>query len=70
MKKKVFNKRLVLNKTTVADLEVRQLDELKGGGTAPLLCIDTELLGCSKGGTCMYNCTTRDPNQICYGTCV
>ncbi len=70
MKKKMFNKRLVLNKSTVADLEVRQMGAVKGGDTLPFFCIDSELVRCSKGGTCVYNCTTVNPMQICFGTCV
>lgn len=32
MKKKKFNKKLVLNKKTIANLTTKELDNLKGGG--------------------------------------
>jgi len=69
MKKKVFNKRLELNKKTVANLDGGQMGGVKGGGSSPLICIDT-LNRCTQYATCMYNCTTADPNQICYITCL
>lgn len=65
MKKKKFSKQLALNKKTVANLEARQLDGVKGGATRIIsLCIVFETCGgpCPTG---QYNCTTQDPNRIC-----
>jgi natural product precursor len=50
MKTKKFNKKLGLNKTTIADLDVRQMKGLKGGGiteTCPWVCEPTRK--CSGG---------------------
>jgi len=63
MKKKSFQKRLTLNKKTVANLNAGQLGQLKGGNTG-----DTNCRTCDCP-TAQYNCTTQDPNQICVNTC-
>ena len=68
MKKKAFTKRLVLNKTTVANLDGSQMVAVKGGDSEPILCIETMHKTCTCH-TCIYNCTTQDPNQICVNTC-
>ncbi len=39
MKKKKFDKKLVLNKETVAHLDPQKMDELRGGGTTVIVCI-------------------------------
>jgi hypothetical protein len=67
MKKKVFSKRLELNKKTVANLDGGQMANAKGGSDE-FLCITVPQ--CTQLATCMYNCTTADPNRICYITCV
>lgn len=67
MKKKTFTKRLELNKKTVANLDGSQMAEVKGG-SIEFICIT--IPNCTQMATCMYNCTTADPNKICYITCV
>jgi hypothetical protein len=56
MKTKKFNKKLVLNKSTVADLDGRRMNEIKGGSAFCSL-VKTQCLGATTG------------NQICHLTC-
>jgi len=63
MKTKAFNKRLELNKTTVANLEDRQMDKVKGGTrTIPWVCNTSWAEPC--------NCNTSDADPCHCNTSV
>lgn len=68
MKKKVFKKRLVLNKTTVADLDLGGMNAVIGGDSGDILCGE-KTRTCQACPTEVYNCTTADPGRICLNTC-
>ncbi len=68
MKKEKLKKRLVLNKTTVADLGLNQMGVVKGGATEHIFCTASYVKTC-ECNTAQYNCTTQDPHQICVNTC-
>lgn len=69
MKKKKFNKRLSLNKTTVANLDEGLMGMVIGGDTGLSECVCIKTYTCQGCHTQQYNCTTQDPTQICVNTC-
>ncbi len=61
MKPKKLNKKLSLNKKTVADLNVSEMGHLKGG------CLDTDIRksGCVTDNTCMIETCPTDCGASC-----
>lgn len=60
MKTKKLNKKLVLNKTTVADLEGRDMNRVRGGTNSVIVCTPTQRCNTSLADPC--DCPTRVPN--------
>ncbi len=72
MKNKKINKKLVLNKSTITDLNTRYMEKVHGGALTGLTC----KLGCqSRGITCGRYCNTDGGTcaetecGTCYHTC-
>jgi len=64
MKKKNFNKKLVLNKETVAHLETQEMDNLRGGTYNPVVCLTPPITNYI---TVEFSCyeTLCDNNETC-----
>jgi hypothetical protein len=70
MKTKKFNKKLVLNKSTIADLAGGQMNKVKGGETEPKLCYQTQFCTTLAGHICDNTCAcTTQPPYVCQDTC-
>lgn len=72
MKTKKLNKKLALNKNTVADLNSGNMNKAQGGDgptSVGVLCENTCLCPTTHGVICHDTCECSSQGPICYNTC-